>query len=637
MSLRWPGIGTLLLFALPLLVYSPFLPGDFLYDDAVIVQLNPLVQQWDPGAIFRSGWWWQSSGPDRLYRPLTVLTFALNRALFGSGPLSFLVVNLVLHAAAGIMLHRVLRTLAVGGPVAFLAAALFVVHPMHVEVVRMAVGRAEIIAALLIFSGLLAAQGAGIRRDLLTAGVFSAALLSKENAMVFPLLLLLTDRFTAGSFSEMVNRRRRLYLLLLLVALAWTALRAHLGLLTFGTAVVHPADNPLAGMTLFSRLLAAIGVQGVYLRKLLLPIDLQVLYGRSSLSLVLELLSIRGVLCVLATGTLGVVIVHGWRRRAVYALGLCWYLAAFLVTGNFLFPVALVMADRFAYLPSAGLLLVVAVAALKPGDLLPPGSVRLRRFAAWLLPGALLAASGALIVRRQPEFRSEEALWRSVIRRDAGNNWAWVNLGQALAAAGERKAAELAFLTAIELEPRTFEPYRSYGDLLLLGDRPRDALQWTLQGVRETGGGGSELHLRVIHAYLMLGDGIHAALWTLMVERTDPAAMSPRPKVRAQLEREIARPGLPPSRSEPRLALLRLLSSDLESAAAGLAVAALPEDAVTAAIRAETAHRQGRFEAARGWFVKAAELEPASALHQLNLSTGLNQAATFGDAAGQQK
>lgn len=635
MSLRWPGIPPLLLFALSLIAYSLFLPGDFLYDDAVIVRLNPLVQQWDPGGIFRTGWWWQSAGPDRLYRPLTVLTFALNRILFGPGPLSFHLVNIGLHAAAGITLHRVLRTLPVGEPAAFLAAALFVVHPMHVEVVGMAVGRAEILAALFIFSGLLAAHGKGIRRDLLTAGFFAAALLSKENAVVFPLLLLLTDHFTAVSRSGIVNRRRRLYLLLLLVALAWTALRAHLGVLAFGTAVVHPGDNPLAGMTWLTRLLTAVGVQGVYLRKLLLPIDLQVLYGRSSLSLVTSLLSFRGILCVLVAGTLGAVIVRGWRRRAGYAWGLGWYLATFLVTGNFLFPVALVMADRFAYLPSAGLLLVVAVVALKPGDLVPPGPGRLRHAAMWLLPGVLLAASVALIVRREPEFRSEEALWQSVVRRDAGNNWAWVNLGQALAAAGKREAAERAFLAAIELEPRTFEPYLSYGELLLLERRPLDALRWTLQGVRETGGDGFELRLLVIRAYLGLGDAINAALWTLVVARTNPAAMTPGQEVRALLELEIARPGLPPPDHALRLALQRLLASDPDGAAVELSAAVMPEDAVTAAILGEIAVRQGRFEEAREWFARAADLDLGSELNRLNLWTTLNRAVVPGKAAGE--
>lgn len=634
MSTNWRRIAPLVLLALPFIAYSPFLPGTFLYDDTVIVRLNPLVQQWDLSGVFHSGWWWQGVGPDRLYRPLTVLTFALNRFLFGPGPLSFLLVNIGLHAAAGIALYRVLKSLPVGEPTALLAAALFVVHPMHVEVVSMAVGRTEILAALFVFLGLLSARGAGIRSELLTAGLFAAAMLSKENAVVFPLLLLLTDRFTDTPPGG-ITSRRRLYSLLLLVALSWVAWRAHLGLLALGTVSVHPADNPLAGMAPPARLLAAIGIQLTYLKKLLLPIDLQVLYGRSSLTLVTELLSVRGVLCALAAGALGVVIVQGWRRRAWYGWGSAWYLATFLATGNFLFPVALVMADRFAYLPSAGLLLAVAWIAFKPGELMPPERGPWGRAAVWLLPAALIACSGALIARRQPEFRSEETLWQSVVRRDAGNNWAWVNLGQALAEAGKLAEAEKAYLTSIELEPGTFEPYLSYGELLLLERRPQDALRWTLQGVRETGGGVPELHLRVIRAYLGLGDAINAALWVLMVGRADPTAVSPWQEVRALLEREIARPGLPPSDRALQLALHRLLASDPDGAAAEFTATIVPEDAVTAAVRGEIAIRQGRFEEAGEWFARAANLDPGSELNRLNLWIMLNRGVVPGKAAGE--
>jgi len=136
--------------------FQPAFRADFTnWDDLASVVENPrlvdlsadnLLARWrGPGAILVG-----------LYIPVTQTSFAIDRVLFGPGPAGFHAVNVALHIAAGIVLFLFLQAFLESGAAAFLAAAVFVVHPAQVESVAWISERKSVLSGLLIFLALLA-------------------------------------------------------------------------------------------------------------------------------------------------------------------------------------------------------------------------------------------------------------------------------------------------------------------------------------------------------------------------------------------------------------------------------------------------------------------------------------------------
>lgn len=177
-----------LLLAAVVLVYGNSLRNAFTMDDDLYITTNSQVTAPTLRAIFAP------NKPSNLFRPVTFATFAVNWAAAPGRPFAFHVVNLLLHAGVTCLLYLVLQNLLAWSPrgkaVAFAAALLFAVHPIHTEAVSSIVGRSELLAAGFLFAAwLLHLQD----REIGALICFVVALLSKESAVAFLPLVLLGD------------------------------------------------------------------------------------------------------------------------------------------------------------------------------------------------------------------------------------------------------------------------------------------------------------------------------------------------------------------------------------------------------------------------------------------------------------
>src|SRR5258706_3311732 len=176
-----------LLLAIVVFAYGNTLVNAFTMDDIrLYVSQNPQVTHPSLKALFT---------PHKItnvFRPVTFSTFALDWKIGNGRPLAFHVVNLVLHAAVTLLFYLLLQTalqsLPHGKSVAFAAALLFAVHPIHTEAVASIVGRAELLAAgFLIGAWLLHLHD----REIAASVCLLLARLSKESAVAFfPLTLI---------------------------------------------------------------------------------------------------------------------------------------------------------------------------------------------------------------------------------------------------------------------------------------------------------------------------------------------------------------------------------------------------------------------------------------------------------------
>jgi protein O-mannosyl-transferase len=477
---RFPALPALTLAVLTLAGYATSFPGVFLWDDSQMVVINPLVNSLQWKLIFSSDFCSPFSNCGT-YRPLIILSYALNRLLFGAGPAPFHAVNVALHVAATLLLYACLRDLPLPRRTVWWASAFFGLHPIHTEAVNIVTFRSELLAAVGVFLALWA-SGRRFRGSFLaTAGAYAVALLSKENGITAPALVLLFDRFRSGTNAETLRRRLPLYGILAGVTAVWFVVRLWVaGHATLPPNLVYPTDNPLVAMDFLPGLLTALKAQGAYLAMLAFPARLQAVYTGASVGPVREAVSLEGFLVLTLACLFAAVAVRGWRRREIHGLGLLFYAVSFAVTGNFFFTGTVLVGERLAYLPSAGFCLAAA-------SLLVPADAQRRRgrqLVTLILAAGYLALLGGLLVRRNLDFAGPRLLAEVAVRRDPGNARAWYFLGGGLQQENRHREAEEAFRRATLIDPAFADTYMSLSYLLLTTGRPDDAIEAALTGLR---------------------------------------------------------------------------------------------------------------------------------------------------------
>ncbi len=479
--MTWPARArgqALGLAGLALAAGAPGLRNGFVYDDLPLIQQNPLVHDLSSvSAIWSSGYW-----PNGLlYRPVAVQLYALEWALGGGRPVVFHAVNILLAAVTAVLFWRVARRL-LPAAAAWLGAALFAVHPVHVEVVGNAVGQTELLASalgLLVLDRYLLWRDDGFpaRRRLLLAGLTLLAILSKETGVVIPLLLataeLLLVRPARGPSWRLGEAVPVLALQALAVAAALLLRVAVLG--------PTPGAGPSAlfwNLPAAHRIVAMLAVVPEWARLLVWPAHLQAEYGPPAVAISATVGPRHALGVALLAAGLGL----AWaarRRQPVLAFGLTWAALALLPVSNLLTPTGVVLAERTLFLPSAGAMLALAAAAAA----LAPERPRVRR--------ALIGGFAALIVLGLARSMTRQSVWRTPVTfvqgllRDAPTTYrAWYVASAYHEQQGDLAAAERTARRALELyqgDPRVFE---HLGQLLRRGRRCPEAVPILAEGVR---------------------------------------------------------------------------------------------------------------------------------------------------------
>jgi protein O-mannosyl-transferase len=369
--LRWL-LAAFALCALTLLVYANSFAGPIILDSKGLLLQDPRIRAAtgeNVALIFGHTYWWPL-GEAGIYRPFTTLTYLFNYAILGNEDRAagYHWVNLLLHMGNVLLVFALGRKLLGRLVPSALMAALWAVHPASTESVTNIIGRADLLAAMATLGGFLAyirsTQAAGARRVawlVALAIVTAAGVFSKESAVTIVGVIALYELAWPG-------RRRWLNLLPGLVA-AGIPVAAMLFERAAVLAASPPAeipftDNPIAYAGFWAGRLTALKVAAHCLVQAVWPWRLSIDYSYAQIPLangsVGDWLSVS--LALLAAA--GLAALWWGHRRAFFLAGFA--LIVFLPTSNLLFPIGAIRADRFLYLPAAGLLgcVVLAVEAL---------------------------------------------------------------------------------------------------------------------------------------------------------------------------------------------------------------------------------------------------------------------------------
>lgn len=339
-----------LIIALASLVAINSLSNGFALDDLIHIVENETIQT-DRSLL---SFFKQAVYPGDLYRPILYLSYYFNYQLFALEPLPFHLVNLILHCAVSVFVFLLLDKL-FGRSLAFASAAIFAVLPIHVEAIANVSGRAELLAALFLVATLWVAVKLPNRNLVLRyIAIFAlslAAYLSKESALCLIALLLIVP------FQSNKDRSYSIILSLLAAAI-YLAIRTHvLGAQSFGLEQISFLDNPLTILNWIERSVIALALLGKYVSLILVPYPLSADYSYAQMSTELTPELRWGFLVTIA---LVVALIAAFRsERKVLVFAISWFFLSFLVTSNLLFPIGTIFAERLAYLPSLGIVLLI--------------------------------------------------------------------------------------------------------------------------------------------------------------------------------------------------------------------------------------------------------------------------------------
>lgn len=463
---------------LTLAAYWPALQGGFIWDDDAYVTGNQLLH--DLQGLKRI---WFELGATQQYYPMVFTTFWLEYHFWHLDPANYHVVNVLLHIAGALLLWRVLVCLEVPG--AWLAGAIFALHPVQVESVAWVTERKNVLSAMFYFASALAylrfveaseaqaegklcnpGRGAnatrvvsgadgpwGRRTAYLTALVFfAAALLSKTVTCSLPAALLLIRWWKKGKLRWLDVRP----------LVPFFAMGAGLGLLTsYIERYSLGAQGPDWSQTFFERCLIAGRVVWFYAGKLVYPAKLSFIYPRWSID--------GGQLWQWLFPIMAVAVVAGlWLARRRLGRG---PLTAVLFFGGTLFPALgflnvypmrfSFVADHFQYLASAGLITL--------------GAACLYRFLG-ASSAIVLLVLGTLTWNQTLIYKNRETLWQDTLMKNPGCWLAYNNLGVEFFERGQMDEAIPCYTNALAIRPTYADAHVNLGNILILRGQLDEAI-----------------------------------------------------------------------------------------------------------------------------------------------------------------
>ena len=454
----------LLLVAATLLAYQPAWQAGFIWDDDEYVTDNPLLTA--PDGLKRI--WFSLDSPSQ-YFPLTYTIFRIERLLWGFNPAGFHWVNILLHAANALLVWRLLRRLSVPG--AWLAAAIFALHPVQVESVAWITELKNVLSLFFFLLALLAwvefveDRPKPLWRFYGLALMFCAlALFSKTTACTLPAALLLI-LWLKG---KPITRSRLAQMIPFLV------MGAGMGLVTVWWERFHQeVRENFLGLGLLDRLLVASHAVWFYAGKLFWPANLTFMYPHWTIHSADPLA--YGWLLACAGACAAIWYTRRFFGRSVETAALFYAatlspLLGFIMLYTFYYSF---VADHYQYVASIGPIALVAAG-------MTTALGRLEKRSPFLKPafgGIVLLVLGLLTWRQSLMYADAETLWRTTIARSPDAWMAYDNLGIILSRKGEVDEAMALFQKTLAVRPDDALARNNLGLVLCQKGRMDEAIE----------------------------------------------------------------------------------------------------------------------------------------------------------------
>ena len=441
------------------------------YDDSRYILSNKNIQtgfdrssvSWAFTTLFASNW-----------QPLTWLSLMLDYKMYGTSAGGYHVTNVLIHLVNTLLLFLIFGRMTGGLWKSGFVAALFAVHPLHVESVAWVMARKDVLSAMFWLLTMAAyayyAENPSLKRYVWVFIAYGLGLMSKPMLVTLPFILLLLDywplrRFQGGAF--IAGRR------LILEKIPLIVLSAVISAITIHGQGSSGALMSLGDIGLSARMVNAVVSYGGYVAEMLWPVNLTCFYPYPTsfpISVVLLSVTFLGVVCFFSFRHI---------RTAPYlAMGWFWYLITLLPVCGIIQVGEQAMADRYSYIPLIGLFVVIAWGI---PDLLK-GNPYYRYFIT-VAAGATLLLLVILTFNQTAVWKDSRVLFEHAIAVTEGNHLAHNNLGTYLM--GHKRFDEAAshFGKAVQIKPGKVKYLTNLGIALFRQNRYDEAMTYYLRAI----------------------------------------------------------------------------------------------------------------------------------------------------------
>jgi Tfp pilus assembly protein PilF len=483
-----------LLLGLSLLTLAGYLPalrnGFVGFDDPQYVYENAHVR----AGLSLAGLRWAFTTPvaDH-WHPLTMISHMANVQLFGLNPKGHHLTNLVLHLASVLLLFEVLRRMTGAPRRSAVAAALFAIHPIHVESVAWIAERKDVLCGFFWMLSLAAylryARAPSVGRYLLLAAAFAGSLMAKSMAISLPLVLLLLDVWPLGRWpaGRPALGSGRVMVRLVVEKLPLLGLAAASALLAVHLAwpEIHSGNDAPLNLRLSNAMTSYVA----YVGKMVYPAHLGVYYPFQPVP------AARAIGAALLLALITWLAARSVRTAPYLLVGWLWYLVTVFPVIGILQAGWQGMADRYTYLPSIGISLAavwgladllrrrrsrLALSGRRPAAAAEEGSGP--GFAGRLGSAATTAAVLALLLVLTAMTRRQVGTWADTLTLFSHavevepSYLAHTNVAEELRARGDMAGALAHYRAAVAVAPRSPQAHAALGNALRVAGRPAEAL-----------------------------------------------------------------------------------------------------------------------------------------------------------------
>ena len=649
-----------LLGALSLMVFWPVLRNGFVYyDDALYVTANPHVTS---GLTVENILWAFGTGRGANWHPLAWLSHMLDAQLFGLRPWGHHLTSLLFHTANAVLLFLLLKRLTAALWPSFFVAALFALHPLHVESVAWIAERKDVLSTCFFLLTLLAyaryvAESRGgassgapplnwrqprTRSYLLSLGLYLLGLLSKPMLVTLPFVLLLLDYWPLERIDLFSLRSQPSTLWPLVREKApFFGLAFASSLVTF---LIQDAGKAMEmRFPLNQRLLNVVVSYTSYLGKAFWPTRLAIFYPHPDMIPGRPHQWPAGLIAVAALLLAGICFIAllQFRSRPWLTVGWFWYLGTLVPVSGIVQVGGQAMADRYTYVPLVGIFVCVVWACAEAVARWP----RSRSALVFGGLGALLACS--IVSRHQLHYwRNPTVAFEHALAVTRDNAVAEFVLGSAYEYDGKLEDAVEHFQKAVAILPEFADAHRELGTMFQFLGRTNDALQ-AYQKALTANPRSEAAHKSISGLYWEMGETNEALAHCRQALQINPSDVEEHINLggifwrMGKLEEGLTEYKTA-VRLEPKHAVARY-NLGFAFASLGLPSAAIPEFAAAVQLKRDYTNALiewgralagvGRFEEARAQFLTASELCPTNANLYLNLGNTMLALAKTNEAA----
>ncbi|MCX5715500.1 MAG: tetratricopeptide repeat protein [Candidatus Omnitrophica bacterium] len=441
-----------LIAAAGLAVYANSFGNQFVWDDFTFVAENPAIRKLTNFVSFftRPETLTTSGISKDTYRPLVAASFSVDYFFWKLNPRYYHIESVLFHIINAVLLYFLMRVIIKDATASALVSLLFLAHPVQTEVVDWIARRGDVIG---VFCYLLAAiahfriRRGRDKKPLLYSGMimlFAVAVLFKETTITLPLILISADAlFPQPSGTR--KRSLRYYLPFFAVIVLYMLTRR---------AVVGPiAQCAWWGGGPFPTFLTMCKVFVNYIRLLIFPMNLCADYVIPVIMSVANagfLISFF-ILCAIAAAAFSL---RSYSR--LFTFGVCWFFISLIPASN-IFPIKILLAERFLYIPSIGFFIAVIGLVLKQKD-------RLKK-TLYAAIGILLVIFGVLTAERNKDWKDEITFFTANLKRSPLSVRMRYDLGRRYAQNKMYPEAISEFESAIKLDRYHYRSYLSLGNI----------------------------------------------------------------------------------------------------------------------------------------------------------------------------